>query len=488
VLIAVVTASTSPPTATKKEKTTAERIQSKLTKFDKPAQRRDTRSDLADITNLASGLDRLKCTAANPCLIPAPNTQAAFDLLACAIARLLDSFGAQVTKYDIAKKLRLDSQQVFPVALEITSHAKASFEDFTNHKPLFDGMFTRLREMTVCDGQQPLNGPCAATQLPIRPFIVNEVPDIRAEGIARMIENYPWIVEFVRIRGALLSATRKPPRALDAYPGFLKWRNAENAKPLVEETPVVSGTSVGHLVEDTKHVVSHLLDGAALQYLAKIGRLSRAHTLTGFTGLGENKDAWVRRQLTLINSGSTDGVFKTREQLAEWMGREDGGGYTVSNPLVLDHDYVMSHWDKGLLGYGALNLVKFNGLIKLPPSTFYPLVCKMLMIGRLAPYIQPVSATHPPLIIDKVVAEDVMTGLLFLCSVPILHPYVVFTESAKASLEKFLQEAVNGANASPELKEAVEKVETVEKMEAWFGSEAYAKTFQEFVAVKTVEN
>jgi len=75
-----------------------------------------------------------------------------------------------------------------------------------------------------------------------------------------------------------------------------------------------------------------------------------------------------------------------------------------------------------------------------------------------------------------------MTGLLFLCSLPILHPYVVFTESAKVSLEKILQEMVNGADATSELKKAVKE------MEAWFGSESYAKKFQEFVAAKTIEN
>jgi len=186
--------------------------------FDQPT---DTPLRHTHLEQLVHGLDQFRCTPAAPCHIPVPHEQDTRSRLVLSFARLLDTMHAEVVQHEMPKRIRLDTQLVFPVADAIAEVDPRRFSAYDQNRGMYDGIFSNLREMAGCDMRRA-DGPCAASNA-IHPYVARHDMGGGMAPTAKWITQYPWLGEFVRVQDDALGGVRRERGMQQQYPMFMKW-------------------------------------------------------------------------------------------------------------------------------------------------------------------------------------------------------------------------------------------------------------------------
>jgi len=181
----------------------------------------------------------------------------------------MDVYGGLEKEHGVFSRLRVDSQMVVPIAVLIAAENNRPFIEDTAP---FDAKFGILRGMTECDKKLGVDRPCfdatPTTPTSIRPFEMVKVPESGMLPVVVLLYRYPWLREFVRIRGKPLAVLRTLSHFFVSYPGFEAWLNAQVSKtPLVQETPVRGGVRVRDLPGDVHYAIAQFLGPEGIKAL-----------------------------------------------------------------------------------------------------------------------------------------------------------------------------------------------------------------------------
>jgi len=200
-------------------------IRSAIASIRQPQSNPPSQSDFEGFHALTIALKQSACTPAKPCTVNSPFDDSDLTRLSSSLATLLDSFGELATQHAVTRRIRLEANLVFSVA-QVLAARNLNFANIQLHKKNpshLDQVFTRLFEMAGCiDNMRSLNM-CRSTTIP-HPFILASTPQYML--IARLIEMFPWVGEFVVIRDDAFvwyQQLMRDQQIVTEFPRFAVW-------------------------------------------------------------------------------------------------------------------------------------------------------------------------------------------------------------------------------------------------------------------------
>jgi len=335
-------------------------------------------------------------------------------------------------------------------------------------------VFANIRNMVGCQANVGVTGPCFDAPV-LHPYEFISVPNDFDEIHATWpLQHFPWIRDFVRIRGEAFYGLRRYAirrSKINVVPDYQVWLMQQRSMPLTQEVPFDATRTPIYLPNDMSRLLGSYLDAQSYTALQQTSRgapdlpIAVMHTQ-------QNKDLWA---LNMLASPRLNyyGQAHYLQGLALWM---QNNGYSEKHPLIIDHARYMQCHDF-LLKY-VTEPKGLNWAIKFNPELYYSMITHFSDTSKFggniaSRVILPVQPGRPPSIVDQY-GRDGIEFNYYLFTDDRVRQFMVLTE-------KMRDEMINYANDILTNSEYYGARIRAPGVLNWLKSEEYERMFKTYV-------